>query len=98
MKKLLTPSLPHHSLNSLNSIHSFALLALLALPFFTACTDEESDLGIDLIDSTTLYQGICDTLYVDNAWTELEDSLNTSNPNLSDNLFSFRTTSISVNI
>ena len=79
MKKLLTPSLPHHSLNSLNSIHSFALLALLALPFFTACTDEESDLGIDLIDSTTLYQGICDTLYVDNAWTELEDSLNTSN-------------------
>ena len=45
----------------------------------SACTDEESDLGIDLIDSTTLYEGFFDTLYVDNAWTELEDSLVTSN-------------------
>ena len=54
------------------------LLAFLCLVPLTACTDEESDLGIDLIDSTTLYEGIADTLYVDNAWSELEDSLQTS--------------------
>lgn len=45
----------------------------------SSCTDEESELGLDLIDSTTLYEGFYDTLYADNAWTEFEDSLVTSN-------------------
>lgn len=63
----------------MHSLHSYALLALLALPFFTACTDEESDLGIDLVDTTTLYQGLYDTLYADDAWTEYDDSLTTTN-------------------
>lgn len=59
---------------------STLLLSFLLLPslFFASCTDEESDLGIDLIDSTTLYNGLCDTLYADNAWSELVDSLQTS--------------------
>lgn len=55
------------------------LFASLCLVSLVSCTDEESELGIDLIDSTTLYEGQCDTLYADNAWSELEDSLQTSN-------------------
>ena len=75
MKKLLSS----HSLSlPFTPFHSLVLLLLTSLSF-AACTDEESDLGIDLTDSTTLYNGLCDTLYADNAWSELEDSLQTSN-------------------
>jgi len=52
-------------------------MAMMVLP--TACTDEESALGIDLVDTATLYNELTDTLYVDSAWTEYEDSLLTSN-------------------
>lgn len=55
------------------------LFALFCLAPLVSCTDEESDLGIGLIDTTTLYEGFSDTLYADNAWSELEDSLQTSN-------------------
>ena len=58
------------------SIFNFLLLLTLSL---SACSEEESDLGIDLTDPTTLYQGVCDTLYADAAWTEPEDTLLTSN-------------------
>jgi hypothetical protein len=50
---------------------------MMVLP--TACTDEESALGSDLVDTATLYNELTDTLYVDSAWTEYEDSLLTSN-------------------
>jgi hypothetical protein len=51
MKKLLSShSLPLH----LTPFHSLLLLLLTSLSF-AACSDEESDLGIDLIDSATLY-------------------------------------------
>lgn len=44
-----------------------------------SCVDEESELGINLVDTTILYNGKTDTLYADKAWTEYEDSLLTSN-------------------
>ncbi|MBR1549363.1 MAG: DUF4270 family protein [Bacteroidales bacterium] len=56
-----------------------ALTAVAMMAFQTACTDEESALGIDLVDTATLYDGLTDTLYADTAWTEYEDSLLTSN-------------------
>ncbi len=56
-----------------------ALMAVAMMAFQTACTDEESALGIDLVDTTTLYDGMMDTIYADTAWTEYEDSLLTSN-------------------
>ncbi|MBR1766228.1 MAG: DUF4270 family protein [Bacteroidales bacterium] len=63
-----------------NFIKGMLTLAVaVALTGFVACTDEESALGIDLVDSTMLYSGITDTLAVDEAWTEPEDSLLTSN-------------------
>ena len=55
-----------------------ALMAVAMMAFQTACTDEESALGIDLVDTTTLYDGMMDTIYADTAWTEYEDSLLTS--------------------
>jgi len=45
----------------------------------TSCADKESSLGMNLADTTMLYNGKTDTLYADNAWTEYEDSLLTSN-------------------
>lgn len=57
---------------------SILLLPLFSL-LFTACVDEESILGIDLVDSTTLYNGKQQILYADAAWTEPEDSLLSSN-------------------
>lgn len=44
-----------------------------------SCEDKESALGIDLVDTATFYNGISDTLYADDAWSEKEDSLLTSN-------------------
>ena len=74
--------------------HTLTLLALaLATVTFAACEDEESDLGIDLTDPSTLYQGYTDTLYPDAAWSQIEDSLLTSGysygiiGNLSDPVF-----------
>lgn len=68
-------------------------LALLASTCLTACEDEESALGISLVDPTTLYNGLSDTLYPGSAWSDTEDSLITSNysfaivGNLNDNIF-----------
>lgn len=64
-------------MKKLLSIHSLLLLLLTSLTL-ASCSDEESDLGLDLVDSTTLYNGVCDTLYADNVWSERVDSLQTS--------------------
>lgn len=55
------------------------LLAVLCLAPLTSCNDKETDMGIALVDTTTLYEGIYDTLYADAAWSEQEDSLLTTN-------------------
>ena len=78
------------------------LLALSSLFFplslFSACTDDETDLGISLTDPLTQFDGIRDTLYADRAWSRLEDSMLTVNfthgviGNLNDGIFG-RTTS-----
>ena len=52
-----------------------ALLLLAA----TACTDEESELGLGLTDPATLYNGHTDTLYASTAYSLRDDSLVTSN-------------------
>ena len=65
-------------MKKLLSYHSLPLLFLAAL-LFASCEDEESSLGIDLVDSTTFYHGSQYTLYADQAWTEYEDSLLSSN-------------------
>ncbi len=51
---------------------------LLAAASFTSCEDDESTLGIDLVDPATLYAPKYDTLYPDHAWSQIEDSLLTS--------------------
>ena len=48
------------------------LLLLCLLP--SGCTDEESQLGMNLVDSTTLFDGHQDTLYADNAFSIRDDS------------------------
>lgn len=62
-------------MKKLKTIFFFAAVALT----MTSCMDEESALGISLADTSMLYHGKTDTLYADNAWTEREDSLLTSN-------------------
>ncbi len=57
----------------------FLLTAAFLFTPLVSCTDEESALGIDLVDSTTMYDGQQYVLYADDAWTEVEDSLLTSN-------------------
>lgn len=54
-----------------------ALLLLCLLP--VGCTDEESALGINLVDDNTLYDGQRATLYADRALSVRDDSLATSN-------------------
>lgn len=54
-----------------------ALAALLPL-FTVSCTDDESDLGLGLNDPNTIYDGKRDTLYADDAYTLVDDSLLTS--------------------
>lgn len=54
-------------------------LGMLVPTTLTSCTDEESALGMDLADTSMLFKENTDTLYADNAWTEFEDSLLTSN-------------------
>ena len=58
---------------------SLAIVLGMMIPLMTSCVDEESELGLSLVDTTMLYNGKADTLYADNAWTEYEDSLLTSN-------------------
>lgn len=53
----------------------FAIIGLLAI-FFSACTDEESTIGMGLQDPATLYNGKTDTLYC-SAATMYDDSLYT---------------------
>lgn len=57
----------------------FAIAAFLTFTLLTSCNDKESDLGINLVDGETSYVGIADTLTLTTAWSELEDSMLTSN-------------------
>lgn len=50
-----------------------SILAILPM----ACTEDESDIGINLQSPNTLYQGIRDSAYFD-AWTVYDDSLSTA--------------------
>lgn len=55
-----------------------ALAALLLVPA-AACTDKETEIGLNLVDSTTLYDGKTHTLYANAAYSLRDDSLATSN-------------------
>ena len=57
-----------------------ALMLLWALP--VGCTDEESALGVNLVDGNTLYSGQAATFTADNALSVRDDSLQTYNPNM----------------
>lgn len=59
-------------------ITTLAAVVLLAVGV-GACTDEESDLGIGLVDPSTFFEGEHFTLYPDAAWSKIEDTLRTSN-------------------
>ena len=61
----------------LKSFIFFAAVLAALLP--TACTDDESGIGLSLIDPTTQYNGLHDTLYADFAYSLRDDSLLTSN-------------------
>ena len=55
------------------------LALLMGLCAFTACTHEDTDMGLNLNDPAALYNGtLCDTLTV-TAYTCREDSMTTSN-------------------
>lgn len=45
---------------------------------FTACSDKESDLGLNMVDPSTLYNGKTATFNADNAYSLRDDSLRTS--------------------
>lgn len=61
-------------------LKTFLTIAAVALTAtMTSCVDEESTLGMNLVDTAMLYHGETYTIYADNAWTEHEDSLLTSN-------------------
>lgn len=63
-----------------NQLRILPLLALLvaAMLLPTACNEKESDLGLNLQDPATLYDGIHDTAYDITACTVFDDSLLTS--------------------
>ena len=76
------------------------LFLFVALPLvFSACTDDETDLGISLTDPLTQFDGQLDTFYADRAWSCKEDSMLTVNftrgviGNLNDPIFG-KTTSV----
>lgn len=76
------------------------LFLFVALPLaFSACTDDETDLGISLTDPLTQFDGQIDTFYADRAWSRKEDSMLTVNftrgviGNLNDPIFG-KTTSV----
>ncbi len=54
-----------------------ALLIVTASILFTACNEEESNIGMGLQDPSTLFDGIRETIYLDNACTFYDDSLRT---------------------
>lgn len=62
---------------NLKSFIFFAAVLAALLP--TACTDDESGIGLSLIDPTTQYNGLHDTIYADFAYSLRDDSLLTSN-------------------
>ncbi len=64
-----------HTLKRLLMLVALATTATLA----TGCADEESDLGVSLVDPSTLYSGCLDTIYATDAYTLLDDSLMTTN-------------------
>jgi len=45
----------------------------------TACSDKESELGLNLVDPATLYNGKTATFYTNEAYSLFDDSLRTSN-------------------
>ena len=55
----------------------YIAVSVFALVLFGACDEKESDLGVELQDPATLYNGICDTAY-GVAYTIFDDSLLTS--------------------
>ena len=56
---------------------AFVAICLL-IPALWSCNDDESDLGMNLVDQGTLYKGITDTIYATSAVTRFDDSLRTS--------------------
>lgn len=63
-----------HTLKRLHLLAAMAVTAALAI----GCADEESDLGVGLVDPSTLYSGCLDTLAATDAYTLLDDSLMTT--------------------
>ena len=61
-----------------NTLLPLALISLFAL-FSAGCTDEESALGINLVDSSLTYHGLTATLNADRALSVRDDSLLTTN-------------------
>ncbi len=59
------------------NVASFSIFAGMMLLSFTACNEEESDLGVELQDPSSLYSGVADTAY-GVAYTVVDDSLITS--------------------
>lgn len=59
-------------------LYHYAALCLLLFAFI-GCTDEESELGMNLVDGSTLYRGNLATLTADRALSVRDDSLLTSN-------------------
>lgn len=65
----------------MNRLKTFLLTAvalLAASPFFCACNEEESNIGMGLQDPATLFDGQRDTVYDLVAYTHYDDSLHTS--------------------
>lgn len=54
------------------------LLALLAVFCMAGCNTDETEIGLNLQDPSTIYQGVRDTLYADIAMSVRDDSLLTS--------------------
>lgn len=73
-------------------LFSFCLAACCLLAT-VGCTDEENDLGLGLSDQNTLWEGTCDTLFANIAYSQRDDSLRTSGytfcivGNYADNVF-----------
>ena len=63
-----------HTLKRLHLLTALALAATLAI----GCADEESDLGVGLVDPSTLYSGCLDTIYPTAAYSIIDDSLMTT--------------------
>ncbi len=53
------------------------MTAMVATILFSACNEEDSNIGMGLQDPATLFDGLRDTLYIDDAFTFYDDSLRT---------------------